>query len=633
MSIDKLIKDKIDGNGRSDFKRNLSTTTSFARVIYWHYKQQKFGNATSVKLKNGEQPESRYGVTFAEKGLLESEIIQVSISKNINSPSGQFEILLLPSKNWKKFIAPGDWLLVYLFNKKADADEFSFENPNTKNLVMFGNVDRISRTKQRDEETDKVLTRYHVMGRDFGKIFEETSMWYDPFLLRPVALKTPNGLLTLTGIPFNGSPDQLVQVSLDVFIGKYGADLSTVSTTGGRTDPLEQWCIPAEIKSIFKNDDISSTSAAQSKVLNNNPIMSKVTDFKNAIDAALPDSWVGVTQFDEILDRSLIWKDLPGYKMQHFISSKSGSLWNHLKRSSHEIINDLYVELVRKDGKVSPAIVLRPKLNFSSFKDITGSPLKDHYISLHDMADIQPTEMPVDALASDSSFAMTEGEVLLGKGLPGFTPRTTPFSPFGITISQDDIKYENLGRDYESMSNLVWVTPSQSELNYWVDAHVYADSLATGDGVGLPMANIEMIKRFGLRLFEGVIEFAYDSRGGSRSLSVNLYRAFLNQIYDHQCENHLCETGTISTVGNPNAEIGRCLFIKPLNPSNKPKIYHVEGYNHNWSFPSQWETTWTLSAGQFNDRSLPFIDLDESDEGQSDIEFDQNYLVKTDVAR
>jgi len=555
--------------------RKIGATTSFARVIYWHYEVQNFGVASSVDFSLGNSSKTVMEVT---EGTLEAELTEVSVHKTMSNSSGSFSITVLPNKNWKQYISPGDWLAIYLY---SDTKEYT-KDKTTRNMVMFGNVDRVSRTRQREEDSDKIIVRYVISGRDFGKVFEDTETFFNPYLIQTVSSQV---LLNTAGIPFSGNPSQLVNSILDVFLGSKGASLSNTAIGKGKTEPLNQWIIPSGAASLFKR---------QEKIKSGKDSLSFAADIIGAV-ATLSGLSSAFGQdgvhFDDIMQR-LLEQDLPGEKERNMIG-KGQPLWSCLKRSSNDVVNDLYCELVRDNkGIAAPSIVLRPHPSSAFFKDTMGM-LNNHYKALQDY----PT----------------------------------------VDIDPSEIKYEDLGRDSNSRINMVWLSAIQSK--YGRVNELANVQMGQKGGIGNPMVQIESIKRYGLKRVDRELAFVYPTRGGkSQSLNVNidLYKSFLEQLFDANVYNHLYETGTMVSVGNNKAEIGKALKILSSTThliKNNDKIYYIEGYSHTWTFPGQWETEWQLTRGQFANRYNPFIDASENDSGKLDTEFSSNYLVKTQTSR
>jgi len=268
-------------------------------------------------------------------------------------------------------------------------------------------------------------------------------------------------------------------------------------------------------------------------------------------------------------------------------SNSSGSVWSILKRESNDLVNALYVELIRNGSKVEPSIVLRPHPNSVFFKDKPGK-------------------------LNNSFWKLSEYEEIL--------------------INTSDVKYENLGKDGNSRINMVWLTARQSK-DTRVNDLAYIGS--TKDGIGLPMFQGESINRYGLKTLEQTLDFCYDSgESNSSSVSIDLYRSFINQIYDMHIYNHLYETGSMVTRGIKDAQIGSCLrVINEGTGVDLDRLYYIKGYTHTWTFPDQWETEFQLTHGQFNSKDKPFIDSDVADGGRPDEDMVRRYLVKTNIPR
>jgi hypothetical protein len=301
--------------------------------------------------------------------VIEAEIVSVRTQKNISASAGTFDVVLMPTKNWKALISPGDWIIIYLYNNKKDFGDSSdfirqvqVKAPNS-NIIFLGNVDRISRTKQKDEATDKTIVRYRVGGRDFGKVFEQTDLWFDPYKAESQAAVL-SSMLTTRGLPFSGDPTSLVSSITEVFLSPLGG----TAHGGKKTLSLNQWMVPYDLL---------------------------ITFFK------VPS--VGRPFFYDMLKFDFFANSLPGYKDRSMISPKSnGSLWSMLKRNSNDVVNEMFVELRRdKEGAVEASLVLRPRPNSVFFKDAVGN-LKGAYESLQKRAKKSGfTISPIDIIYED----------------------------------------------------------------------------------------------------------------------------------------------------------------------------------------------------------------------------------------
>lgn len=234
------------------------------------------------------------------------DILSINTNKDINSPSGVFSIKAAPSKNWKKLVRNGDWIMIF-FSKDGE-----------KRLRMLGNIDRVSRTKEIDAETGSMAVRYMIYGRDFGKVFEKTNIYYNPFLPQnnPAIIDT---IFRKEGITFSGSPNEIIEQLLSVFLG------------GGiqSIEILNQWFISDDLKrEVLKSE---TNEGSDSNV-----------------------------RFYDLLDFAQI-EAVQGYKAYESISVLSGFLWNLMKQNSNPAINEFFTELrYDKETKITkPTIYLR----------------------------------------------------------------------------------------------------------------------------------------------------------------------------------------------------------------------------------------------------------------------------------
>ncbi len=147
-------------------RRDPASRTSYARAVVYHYNKQNFGQASNVRGLFSSELLS--GPFATSKVVLESEIDSLNIRKSISQPSGTFEMNLFPTQNFKRSICPGDWIILYLFSNQEAFKLASTEEVSPtflQNGVLVGNVDRIARVVEKDEETDKTTVRYRVSGR------------------------------------------------------------------------------------------------------------------------------------------------------------------------------------------------------------------------------------------------------------------------------------------------------------------------------------------------------------------------------------------------------------------------------------------------------------------------------------
>lgn len=558
-------------------RSSYGSRTSYVSMVYFHYKKQNFGIPTNTN--TGKFSDSE--IMGVKQGVIEEEISSLRISKSLETTSS-FSVSLLPSQNWKQILSPGDWVILYIQDDYQDKTRYSLDK-NNKNMMLLGNIDRISRSLQKNEDDDKVELRYVISGRGFQKVFEETDVWYDPYTVQKDTLSRV--VLANAGFELVGSPDQMIDSLIDIFLGA-GANLKT-----GRTNDLNNWRIPSALANVF-------------------------------------DAGKDKSKFHDILKRE-IHQNLPGYKVRQMVNPGSnGSLLDMMKRSSNELINELYFEETRSnDGKVYPTVFLKPRpLNTPFLISHVGDDpvlsklkklLENDFITSSDDKDSN-----LNAVFIELSRSMKTMQELANESF--------------LEIHPSEIIYEDMGKDDHSRFNLFWLKPINSV------EHVvsYSANNNTTKGFSNPTFLAPSIERHGLKRFDQILEFCHvrgagtEQTSGTTSPEIALWKGFMLQLYDQNYANHLYESGTIECTGVLEAELGKALVILPTSDQAKKKIYFIEGYEHEWNFPNKWTTKFTLSHGQFKDQQNIFIDvLHNGDFGQEDVDIDLNYLAKTESQR
>ena len=573
---DKLSTRKQPFGKEVSIARRLASRTTHPTAVYFHYTKQNFGIPSNTKTAFQLQSIETDNLRKYQKGILEEEIASMTVSKSISSASGSFSLSLFPTQNWKAKLSAGDWILIYMNDQYGGRGRYEGKNLNSKNLLIMGNIDRVSRSLTKNEDTDKIELRYVVSGKNFGKVFEKTDIWYDPYANQE---KTLDIALINAGLEIQGNPSDMCEKLVNVFL-KRGGEFPT-----GRTPDLNNWVMPSEIVSIM-----------------------------NATTTGTPTPDVTNPRFADVLNLE-IEPDLPGFKARQMLTLNSnGSLHEMLKRSSNDVVNELFYEEVRDSGGfVKPTMVLRNR------------PINTPFFSSHfGFSGGAPKQADVDKAVNAINNKITTMQDLA----------KTSF----IEISPAEVKYEDLGRDDHSKFNMWWLRTT----NNYEHAFSMLSNLNKKNGIANPTIIRGGVQRDGLRRFEQTLEFCYrqgtDKKTAIQGVGPNieLFTGFMAQLYDMHFANHLYDGGTITTSGVLEAELGKALILLP-DPNYKaaqPKAYYIEGYEHEWSFPKHWTTTWTVSHGQFktNTQNI-FIDSTTDDNGAPDTLLDNVYLAKTKTGR
>ncbi len=178
----------------------IRTINSRCEVKIYHYKKQVLGDGQDFDL--GELLDAE----VIELKNSDNAVLSYSYDKNIASASGTFNLTLAPTKNWVNVVRPGDWLTVSL----------SQEGSKDKVIRLLGNIDRVAEIEEIPNDGGRSVT-YSISGRDFGKVFERYSVWFNIY---DKTFSTVNALLGSQGA-FNivGTSREILTKILDIFLG------------------------------------------------------------------------------------------------------------------------------------------------------------------------------------------------------------------------------------------------------------------------------------------------------------------------------------------------------------------------------------------------------------------------------
>lgn len=426
-------KNRVSPFGKFNLtSRTFGSRTCSAKVLYFHYKNQNLANPDGTGRKRDGSKSEKDVVS----GILEAEISSLRVSKSLSSTSS-FEIRLLPTKNFKQLISPGDWMLIYLHDTATTKAANDPKEMDSKNIVMIGNVDRVSKSFEKDKETDKTMLRFVVSGRGIEKVFENTDIWFNPFLQKEKELDV---LMRDAGLETTGNPSTIVKLLIDIFLGK-GANIGR-----SKTSDLSMWSIPQEMARILKSS--------------------------------------GDARFYGILKQE-IESDLPGYGARLMLAVNSnGSLMDLMKRYSNEIINQLYFEDVRdSDGYVYPTVVLRPRpVNTPAFEKRNPAQLKGKFKTLQKLAkensvEILQSEIIYEDLGKDDHAKFNMWWLNAHNKLDSIMNGTENLKSYNPLIVSSSIKRDGLRR-FEQTLDFSFIQDTKSSGLSDVDlVSAFADQL------------------------------------------------------------------------------------------------------------------------------------------------------------
>lgn len=327
MPFSNLMSQAVASSGVSSGNSNNSeiphntykTYSSKCKVRIYHYKDP---NPPSDDLSDA---------------ILETEVIDLDSENKINNPvigysftksnsacAGYFQLTLAPTENWKQRIKPGDWLAIYLSN--GTTDKYS--------LRCLGNVDTITMSDRMVNSTGARHITFIISGRDFAKVFEKYLVYINFFTVSGGASNEVLQQTLVTDVlgTVSGSPDQIIKILLQTFLGDGG---NGAGAFAGQTQ-LQQWYIPSALSQDFGGSG---------------------NKFYNILS----------------LDNGTIQEGLPGRRISTNVDVRS-PLWSLMQENANLDINELFVELDDTGDIVKPAIYLRTiPFTFSDYEDPTGS--------------------------------------------------------------------------------------------------------------------------------------------------------------------------------------------------------------------------------------------------------------------
>lgn len=129
---------------------------------------------------------------------ISSQVLNFTYSKNMDSPSGTFNFQLANGEktigDWKDIIKRGTWCVVYLSQEGNLAIKDTVSAPlkgkdEYQYLRCVGYIDRVAVTSSMSE-TGAYDVTFSVSGRDFGVVYEDTTIWHNLFQFDQIMLQS-----------------------------------------------------------------------------------------------------------------------------------------------------------------------------------------------------------------------------------------------------------------------------------------------------------------------------------------------------------------------------------------------------------------------------------------------------------
>lgn len=397
-------------------------------------------------------------------------IREVSYSKNMSSPAGQFQFTLENDRDWKQYIKKGCWCIIYMSNDgglqipepgsdliplrrngrdsglKLDVMPAGKLPRQRRKIRCIGYIDTVRAQGITGDEKGELDITYVVQGRDIGVVYEETEIWhnrvqYDQTLLNTAlaninanAIKTVDGLLeVLHQLIF--APEQLVNKDLN------NDSLTSIAL---------QWLLP------------------------------------NLLFTALGfQSRLGTTYYGNIPNLLNFEQTLASYPVESPVALMNGIAWDRLKQYSIEPFHELFPEL-DDEG--------RPRLNFRPipWRISNGAGFRRLAPTITKFKDLPRVELdPIDILEFDfgeddharynlfwSTINSSSTSIQTSLQLTGDNDPSTGFP----RVLQNDIRRHGLRMMYSEVNANITLGSEKADpdllrqynelqLEYWDDSH------------------------------------------------------------------------------------------------------------------------------------------------------------------
>ena len=463
-------------------------------------------------------------------------ITNVSLSKAMSSPAGEFEITLANTRDWKEVIKKGMWLIIYKDNdgglaiseksgditvgkrsddaktsKIVEVDSVSMNDlTHQRNKIrMIGRVDTARARGSVGSERGEFDVSFVITGRNYGVVYEETEIWHNQVLYDSTLLETANANINSNAIK---TVDGLLKVLHDLF---FAPDKLTnkLNKSGSLTSIAKQWLLPSKMFTAL------------------------------GVRAQRGHSYYG--NLPNLLN---FGKTPATFPVESPTALLNGIAWTRLKAHSIEPYHELFVEL-DDDGQ--------PRLNFRLTPWVV---------------DKRSTKKFSSVFAKGGRDKLYYGREINGQ----------------VKIKDIDIIEWDFGEDDHTRYNLFWSTINSSMISTQTSNALLGDN---SPETGFPRIKQNSIRRHGLRKLYSEVN-ANIVIGEERADS-DLLRQFNEFALELWERSHEYESGTMTIIGNNEIRLGKTIIIEEDSPYNSNKIFYIEGYEESFQVDDKGATLWT----------------------------------------
>lgn len=186
-----------------------------------------------------------------------SQVITANYSKSMAGPCGAFNFTLsnspgFGSGDWKDIIKRGSWCVIYMSqdgdlvmaDRVGPPNSQAKKKEEAKKIRCIGFIDRVS-VKAELNEKGAFDVVYEVSGRDFGVVYEDTSIWHNVFKYERIMLDSlATSQLNITGAV---TIDKAIDLIHDLFYNPKSVPGAKVNDEDSLVSIGLQWLMPRQM--------------------------------------------------------------------------------------------------------------------------------------------------------------------------------------------------------------------------------------------------------------------------------------------------------------------------------------------------------------------------------------------------
>jgi len=492
-----------------------------------------------------------------------SSVYNLSYGNAKSGPSGIFSITLGPDKDWTRILRPGDWVMIY-------QSQFGIDTNGTKGLRCLGNIDRVSRQKIISNDGTKRFT-YRVVGRDFGKIFEKTKFYYNPYIPKEVQ---QNFVFLKSGIKVTGSPASFVKTYVDLYLGSGTLIKDQIAKRKNPSDKVV-------VEKLEKMDQLRLPDAIYKKFGEDK----KINRFADILKVE-----IGGFEDGSLNPEGYSWAIPPDRVV-------SGSLWDIIMSVSNPLMNELFLSMkfYPAENKVFPTLTLR-KLPYRGHKTHkTGKPLFPRLSAL---------TIQENMIISDD-LGFNDHEIYNFINFDPQIPRISGYAQF-MAASKATRRDDFAKADVRLFPFINQASIARNGLNTLEQTSEFVMIERGRDKEGKEKLDIQLAERWMKELIEWWEDYVrfesgtivikgfsevnvFEEGKGKGVITINDRKLTANEL---QTARRILGKRDKVGIANDQFNLGDNIYL-----NSRDRLYQLEGYNIDWQAPGESTITLTVIRG------------------------------------